>query len=943
MKNLLTVTVLTLVVLLNFPAAAQTVTFAGQGYGLDDPMPQDPALEVVRLENGLTLFLRRNTEPENRVAYALAERAGSLVEEEDERGLAHFLEHMAFNGTERFPGQAVRDFLEKTGMEFGADLNAYTAWTETVYTLEVPADDPDLMVGAARILADWAQRMAFDPEEIEKERGVIVEENRLRLKNLNGRLMNVIVPAYFGDSRYARRLPIGDMEVIGKVARDDFLRFYRRWYRPELQAVVAVGDAELAELRPQLERELGALEPLAGPELPRVPPPLGNGPVYRTFTDPEMPVVVGLVTFKAPHPPLKTVGDYRAWLIDTLFVSMTQRRFEEMLHREDAPFRQVQFQRNELAGVDFYELTVVTDPAGFERGLEAAAAELARIRTQGFSQEELALAKKDLERTLQEAYDKRDDTESTLLVQAIVKAYLYGEPFTSAAWDYQAGRQLLGSIGADEANARAALFADAANRIVLAIGPEQAASQLPDETRLEAIFASAEAAPAERRQEHAGIKRLMEPPAPAGVKAEGELVELGFRWFELANGVRVWVKPTDFVADQVHFSAVSWGGASLYPDEDYLEAVFAPELVSEGGVAGFDRVSLDRFLAGRNVELNIFVRDEIEGLSGSTDRADLETLLQLAYLYMAEPRQDEAAARRVIERLATQLENRLNQPDAVFLDAIRELKYGGHPRYRTPSAAEVRALDTARAFAIYRERFANAADFGFVFVGDVDYAQLKDLAARYLGALPAGRGREAFHDHLPPPPKEPKTVEVRKGLDERAMVWHAYVGEYAGLSELEARLTLDAIGHVLGLELLDVIREEAAGSYAPQPTTQLQLYPRPRYELGFVFTAAPERLEALTQRAAELLQSLADSGPSAQNLDKAKAQLARGLEEALKDNDFWVSVAQDYLVLGIKQRPERVLQAAELVQQLNAEDLRQLARTLLESGALLEVRLLPEN
>ena len=941
MKKLQILTVLMLAALPGLPAAAQPVTFEGRSYAPGDPLPTDPELRTIQLSNGLTLFLRRNSEPENRVAYALAERAGSLEEEEDERGLAHFLEHMAFNGTERFPGQAVRDFLEKTGMKFGADVNAYTAWTKTVYTLDVPADQTGFLEKAAMITADWAQRIGFDPAEIDKERGVIIEEDRLRDKNLNGRLMKVIVPAYFGDSRYARRLPIGDMDVVRKVQQSDFLRFYRRWYRPELQAVVAVGDADPALLQKQLSGELGALEPLSGPPLPQVPPPLGNGPVYKVVTDPEMPVVVGLVTFKQAYRPLRTVADYRAWLTDTLFVKMVQRRFDELTHSAAAPFQQASFERSELAGVNFYELTLVTDAAGFRKGLEAAAAELARVRARGFGPDELALAKKDLERTLQEAYDKRNDTESSLFVQAIVKAFLKGEPFTSAEWDYQAGRQLLGSIMPEDANARAALFADAANRIALAIGPEQEKAHLPSAADLEAVFAQATGAPAEEAQVKT-IERLMEPPPPAAVAAEGELPELGFRWFELANGVRVWVKPTDFVADQVLFAATSWGGASLYPDEDYPEAVFAPDLVSEAGVAGFDRVSLDRFLAGRNVGLEVSIDDETEGMQGRTDRDDLETLLQLAHLYFTSPRRDEAAARRVIERTATRLEHRRNLPDAVFSDAIQKALYGDSPRYTTPTPDRVRALDVDRAYAIYGQRFANAADFGFVFVGDVDYGRVRELAARYLGSLPTSEERERYRDHLPPLP-EPAQVTVRKGLDQQARVWYAYVGESPAFAGLRTRLTNAVLRNVLSLRLLDTIREQESGSYAPRAFADFRLHPRPRYQLGFTFTAAPDRLDGLSRQAAGLLQGLAASGPAPENLAKAKEQLKRALEEAFKQNEFWRGVAEDYLVLGAKTHPEKLLQAPATAAALTAADVQKLARALIEDARPVEVRLLPEK
>ena len=921
-------------------ALAQSVTYQGRTFSYDEVMPDDPDLQVIGLENGLTLFLLHNTEPENRVDYALAVRAGSLVEEDDERGLAHFLEHMAFNGTERFPGQAVRDFLESTGMRFGPDVNAYTSWTETVYTLEVPAEDEALTRKAAMVLADWAQRITFDPAEIEKERGVIVEEDRLRLKNLNGRLMDFIVPAYFGDSRYARRLPIGDMDVIARVQREDFLRFYRRWYRPELMAAVAVGDADADALADQLRGELTPLEALSGPPLPQVPPPLGNGPVQAVFTDPEMPVVVGLITFKAEPLRLETVGDYRDWLGRELFLSMVAERFGELLHSADAPFQQVDFQRSELAGVDFYELTLVAGADSIEKAFKAAANELARIRSQGFDEAALERAKRNVERGLEEGYDKRDDTESTALRDALVSSYLKDQPFTSAEWDYQVGRQLLATLSLEDANAYARLFGDAANRIALVLGPEQQKDRLPSEEDLAGWLTDAAAATPGSREE-VRIERLMEPPAPAAVTAEGEVPELGLRWFTLENGVKVWVRPTDFVADEVLFDAASWGGASLVPDEDYLEAVFAPQIVTEAGVAGFDRVALDRFLSGRNVSLQVSIDDETEGMSGSTDAEDLEMLLQLVHLYFTRPREDADAARRVLDRIATVLENRRNHPDAVFLDAIQKLIYGGHPRYTTPSPEAVRAVDVERAWRIYRERFANAADFGFVFVGDLDYDRIKDLAARYLGSLPAGPEREFYLDHLPPLPQHPEPVVLRKGLEEQAVVWRAHVGEHPGFLERRERVTFGVLANLLQIDLIDTIREEASGTYAPQLIADYQLYPRARYQLGFSFTTSPQRLDDLTRQAEARLAAVAEQGPDAETLAKAKAQWARDWEDAQKDNGFWSDLVISGYVLAYKPDPVGVLQAPEMARALEPGDLQALARTLLAAPAF-EVRRLPE-
>jgi len=650
---------------------------------------------------------------------------------------------------------------------------------------------------------------------------------------------------------------------------------------------------------------------------------------------------VGLITFKTKplHP--RTVADYKEWLERELFVSMTVERFNELLHSAEAPFQQVDFQHSELAGVDFYELTLVLAPGVVEKGIKAAAGELARIHAEGFDEAALERAKSNLERTLKELYDKRDDTESSVLRQGLVKSYLSDTPFTSAEWDYRVGQQLLSAITLEDVNAHARLFADEKNRIALVLGPEQAKEQLPSEADLAAWFASAAAAP-KTSQEEPAAESLMEPPAPVEVTAEGEVSELGLRWFTLANGVKVWVKTTDFVADEVLFDAASWGGASLVSDDDYLEAVFAPQFVAEAGVGSFDRVALDRFLAGHNVDLQVSIEDETEGMSGSTDADDLETLLQLVHLYFTSPREDAAAAKRVIDRIVAFLENRRNHPDAVFTDAIQQLIYQGDPRYTVPTPEEVRAIDVGRAWQIYRQRFANAADFGFVFVGDVDYERVKELAARYLGSLPASSEREDYQDHMPPLPQNPQPVVIRKGLEDQAKVWRAHLGEYPGFSERRNRVAFGVLANLLQIDLIDVIREEAAGTYAPQLVADYQLYPRPRYQLGFSFTASPERIDELTQQAEELLLAVAEKGPKAETLAKAKAQWARDWEEAQKDNGFWSQFVVESYVLAYKPDPLGVMQAPQMAEGLAPADVQELASILLAAPAF-EVKRLPET
>ncbi len=476
-------------------ALAQSVTFAGRVYHADDPLPADPSLQVTQLENGLALYLLRNGKPAGLVEYALALPVGSLSEADSELGLAHFLQHIAFTGTERFPARALRELLEETGMDFGPDLSAYTSWTETVYTLQAPIGDRELTRKAVMLLADWAQRISFDPEAIEKERKTVMDEERRRLESLDGRLLDIVVPLYFGDSYFARRLPSGDMKVIAGVERPELLSFYRRWYRPELMAVIAVGDADPGTLSMLLQGELEPLAPLSGPAPPRPPPPLHNGPAYGVFSDPDMPLVVGLLTFKAKPLQVRTVADFRDWLERELFVTMVSERLAKLLQRTPSPVQQVYFARSELAGVDFYEITLVTSADAVERAFRAAAEELNRICIHGFDPAALDSAKRALKRRLKEDLDARTSAGSAELRKSLIASYLNEVPFTPPRWNHQAGLQLLKGIVPDEVSARARLFAGAENRIAIVLGPEREKAGLPRKEDLAALLDSAFSAP----------------------------------------------------------------------------------------------------------------------------------------------------------------------------------------------------------------------------------------------------------------------------------------------------------------------------------------------------------------------------------------------------------------------------------------------------------------
>ena len=907
--------------------------------GDGEALPFDPAVRRGALSNGLVYYVRRNVEPQNRAQLRLAVQAGSTVEEESQRGLAHFVEHMAFNGTARFAKQTIIDYLESIGSEFGPDLNAYTSFDETVYRLEVPTDDPEALETAFRILSDWAYAISFDPGEVAQERDVIMEEWRSG-RDADTRILDRHIPVLFGDSRYAERLPIGVPQVIAGATAEQLRAFTRAWYRPELMAVVAVGDFDEERIEDAIRRHFApppqgeaeyepALrsDPLV--ERPRFAIPDHREARISVATDPEASGASLSLYRKLPAETGQDAAAYRRLVVDTLYEAMINARLSERLHVVDPPYVGAGAGRGILAGTTG---TLVArawvSEDGVARGLDAVLEELRRAQRHGFTATELARAKANLMRGIESAYEERDQRPSARLAAEYLRHFLEGEMVPGLQAEYELHRRFLPEIDVAEADAVADLWAEPGNVVLLVSGPEgigdaaaQAAGVDPDDPDA----ANAALARALREQLAAAVSRDVDPyvdltgdapllasmPEPGTVVGERRLEEIDAVEWTLSNGVTVIAKQTDFRNDEVLMAAISPGGDSLVADEDYIPAFTAAAIVAGSGAGVHDQVTLEKLLAGKDVSISPTIGELFEALYGSASPRDLETLFQLVTLYATAPRFDPTYFASFRSRLRSDVENRGASPQIVFRDRLRSILAQDHFRARPLTPEVLDELDLDRSRAVFEDRFADFGDFTFIFTGAFDPHELRELSAAYLAALPAAGRTEQWRDvDLDPPPGVVEET-VRRGVEPLSTTYLVFAGDMEW-SRTEA-LTLTVLGEMLQTRLRESIREELGGSYSYGAVGRSQPLPDHEYEVRVAFDSDPARADELLAAVFTEVAWL-QAGGEQRYLDTVKELLRSDREEQERTNRFWlnqiravVETGEPFAVIGrFRQRLDSV-------------------------------------
>jgi zinc protease len=878
---------------------------------LDRVLPVDAAVRTGRLPNGLQYFIRPNGRPEKRVALRLAVNAGSLQEENDQRGLAHLIEHMAFNGTEHFkPGELV-SFLESIGARFGPHVNAVTSFDETVYMLEVPTDREGYLDTGLLALADFAAGLSLLPAEVEKERGVVLEEWRGRL-GAGSRITDRQLPVLLQGSRYAERLPIGLPDVIAKAPRERLEAFYRKWYRPDLMAVVVVGDVQPDDVERMIRERFGAIRRPADPvaTVDRTVPRHGQT-LVGMVTDPEAQGWSVELVYKATAEEDQTVRGYRKALVRQLVSEMLNLRLREIARRPTAPFLNARAGSSSLGRVlEAFELQASVPEGRTTEGLAALATEARRVRQFGFSAAELDRARRALLAAYERAYNERGTTESGSYAAEYVRHFLEAEPIPGIELEFKIAATYLPQVTAEEASGLARTLISEDNRVVLGVAPEKKETPAPTEEALRAALARANAAPVEPWADVTAGRELVEKaPRPGRVVGRREIAEIGVTVLTLANGVEVWLKPTDFKHDQVLFSAYAPGGLSLASPADYKSAALATAIVGVGGLGGLSPVDLSKLLSGRIAQASPTMGAYTHGVSGSSTPRDLETALQLTYLAFTAPNFTPEAFDLLKRRLAGALENREQNPRAVFSDRTSLVNTSNHYSAMPLRASDLASLTLETTRAFYHARFANAADFTFFFVGTFSVSDLTPLIEQWLGGLPSTLQRaSAFKDMGVRFPSAPVREEVRKGKEPASQTLVSFFAD-PGLDEFEMHRAR-AAATLLGIRLRDILREELGGTYGVSVAFNNDLPLSGYGMMSIQFGSAPDNVDKLLTATLVEIARLKAQGPSAEDIEKVKELERRDLETNARQNAYWLGSLQTVYMLGwdpvgITRRPQR--------------------------------------
>jgi zinc protease len=906
-------------------------------------LPTDPKVTLGTLPNGLKYYIRQNQKPEKRAELRLVVRAGSILEDDDQLGLAHFLEHTAFNGTTNFKKNELVSYLQSIGVRFGADLNAQTGFDETLYMLPIPTDSAHLVEKAFQILEDWAHGQIFDPTEVANERGIVVEEWRGR-KGAGDRMMQKWLPIALKGSRYAARLPIGTQESIMGATPEKLRRFYQDWYRPDNMAVVAVGDFDPARIETLIRQHFSKIARRPNPRArPDVAVPDNAQPLVAITTDREATTSSVTLTFKLPAEETRTVGDYRRGLTERLYLTLLNNRFFEITQKPDAPFTGAGASKGSFfAGrKDAFSLGAGAKDGGIDRALEALLTEARRVDQFGFLGSELARAKQNLLRGYERAHAERNTTQSAAFVEEYVGNFLNGEAIPGIEYEYTLAQQLLPAITLADVNALAGRWITDENRIILVQAPEKADVKVPTEPELLAVFDRASGATVTAYTEAVSDEPLIERlPNPGRVVSERSIAAVNVTEWRLSNGARVLIKPTDFKTDEILFSAYSAGGNSLVPDRDVMSATLAGQIVQLSGLGRFNRIDLSKKLAGKAANARPTIGLISEGLSGTASPKDLETLLQLVHLSFTAPRLDSTAFQAFKSQVTPQLTNRGADPEAVFVDTIQVTLTQNHVRGRPITLATFNEVDPRRALQIYQDRFADAGDFTFLFVGNVDLATLKPFAERYLATLPATGRKENWKDVGMAPPTGVIEKVVRKGTEPKASTWIVFTGPFQNAPA--NRFALRALTDLFQIRLNDVLRERLGGAYSPGVGGEGTRAPRQEYSIQVQFDSSPENVEPLAKTVFAMIDSLQTAGPAAADVEKVKEQLIRARETQLKTNAYWAGniAARDQAgedLAGLLAPYD------ELIRQLTPAQIQQAARQYFNTKNYARFVLLPEK
>jgi zinc protease len=876
------------------------------GQKLTDPINNDPNVKIGKLSNGLTYYIRENKKPENRAEFWLLVNAGSMQENEDQLGLAHFTEHMGFNGIKGFPGNKLTDELAKVGVSFGREINAYTSFDETVYTLTMPTDNPKNIDMAMNILKAWSSEYLLDNKEIEEERGIIIEEYRLGL-GASDRMRKIWWPVLFSGSRYADRMPIGTLDVLENFKPQTLKDFYYDWYRTDLQAIVVVGDINAADIEKMIIDKFSKIKPKKNPREKEIyPVEATKGQVAVVCTDKEAGMNTIFMVRKFPHFVMKTVGDYKIKMTQELFNAMYSSRIDEMMQNPNTPFIGASVGYETFLGKgDAYFAEAAAKENEIEASLKVIMQEDYRVLKYGFLESELKRAKDELLTRYEIAANEVGKTESSTFAGEYLDHFLHEDPIPGAKRVFNYAKNYLAEITLEEVNAWAPKWITKDNICVVVMAPEKEGVAVPTEKEVLAIVKDASLEKVEpyidtyKEQEMVEIDQLVK----GSIISENIITEVDITEVILSNGITVWLKKTDYKNDEIRLNAISKGGACFYNEAELASAVLAPHFVDRAGISDIDMVSLQKKMKGKQVGLMPSIGTFTETMTGTSTPKDLEFFFQYLHAFFATPRYDET----VYELVTQEWNEQFKMIDAMpMYRAIKNIVrigiqndfYSNQPFAQLIFTEDfINSSNYEKAFEIYKERFANPADFIFVFVGNFDEKIIREYLELYLGSLQTSEDKdEIIPDVVKGFPKEQINEDIYVGTEEQSFVGIVFQKEFPWNED--NKTILRALKDALDIELIAEIREKMSGVYSPMLIMNWEPVPKSEYIMVVFFGCAPNNTDNLSNAVFNILKEMSANGPSEETMMKVKQQLLKQRETALKTNEFWSQILSGMWLRG---------------------------------------------
>ena len=914
------------------------------------PLPVDKNVRIGQLDNGLTYYIRHNKLPENRAEFYIAQKVGSILEEPQQRGLAHFLEHMAFNGTKNFPGDdkglGVIPWCETVGIKFGTNLNAYTSIDETVYNISnAPIDRTGVLDSCLLILHDWSNYILLKDDEIDKERGVIREEWRSRNSGIL-RVYTDLLPTIYPGDKYADCMPIGSIDVINNFPYKDIRDYYHKWYRPDLQGIVIVGDIDVDAVEAKLKAVFADVQKPVNPaERTYYPVTDNKEPIVAIGTDKEVDDPSIEIYFKqdaTPDSEKNNVGYLASQYMTSMISSMLNARLSELVQSANPPFTRASSYYSDFFVAktkEAFALSASSKADGIETALKTLLQETERARRFGFTESEYARARANYLQSLESAYNEREKTKHGSYVREYVQNFLNGEPIPGIEAEYAMMNQLAPNIPLQAMNMVMQQLVPDSNQVVIIAGPAKEGLKYPTKEEVINLLKGMKDLDLQAYVDKVSDEPLMkEAPKGGKIISEKEGDIYGSTRLVLSNGVTVYVKKTDFKADEIRMKGTSLGGKSIFPDKDALNFAVMDNVIAVGGLGNFSQVDLTKVLAGKKVSVNAGLGATTENVFGTCSPKDFETMMQLTYLTFTAPRKDAEAFESFKNRMKAQLESAQANPLSSINDSLQKAMYNNHPRVVMMKPEMVDQIDYDRILEMYNDRFKDASDFTFYFVGNIDLETAKPLIAEYLGALPAINRKETFKD---------TKMSIRKGVykneyaKEQQTPTATIVFLYSGKAPytLKNDILLSFATQVLDMVYTEEVREKEGGTYGVNCFGDLQKYPKEQLLLQIVFQTDPAKKDKLAGIVVDELKKLAAEGPSDVHLQKVKEYMLKKYADNQKENGYWMNNLNDYFYYGMDMTEGYT----DIVNSITAKDIQKFVSDLLKQGNEIEVTMTVPN